>query len=105
MTEANNSFSSNGCTKGTGFEDAKVHTQFDPAEVQRCVQESDGQEAIAIVGLSINFPQNLKSLDSLWDTLLKRKSAMTEIPKSRLNVDNFYDPDTTKLNGVRSYPS
>ncbi|EPE26975.1 Thiolase-like protein [Glarea lozoyensis ATCC 20868] len=99
MPDTNNSYSSNGCAKGNGFEDVEVHNQFDPAGLQRCVQESDGQEAIAIVGLSINFPQNLKSLDSLWDTLLKRKSAMTEIPQSRLNVDNFYDPDTTKLNG------
>lgn len=63
--------------------------------------QSDEVEPIAIIGLSITFPQNMTSLDSLWKTLAERKSAMTEFPKSRLNLDAFYDPDTERLNGVR----
>ena len=63
--------------------------------------QSKEVEAIAIIGLSITFPQNITSLGSLWETLVGRKSAMTEFPKSRLNLDAFYDPDTERVNGVR----
>lgn len=62
--------------------------------------ETDKLEPIAIVGLSVNFPQKITTLDSLWETVADKKSAMTEFPKSRLNLDAFYDTDTEKINGV-----
>ena len=64
------------------------------------VCEPDGLEPIAIIGYSVKFPQNMTSPDSLWKALAERKSAMTEFPKSRLNIDAFYNPDTEILNGV-----
>lgn len=72
---------------------------FSDAKDETC--QSSQFEPIAIIGLSITFPQNITCLDSLWETLVGRKSAMTEFPKSRLNLDAFYDPDTERVNGVR----
>ena len=62
---------------------------------------SDEVQPLAIVGLSITFPQNMTSPDALWEALAQRKSAMIEFPKSRLNLEAFYDPDTERVNGVR----
>lgn len=62
--------------------------------------QSDMVEPIAIIGLSITLPQSMTTLDLLWENLARRKSAMTEFPKRRLNLDAFYDPDTARVNGV-----
>lgn len=64
--------------------------------------QSEEAEPIAIIGLSVTFPQNMTSLDSLWEALAERKSAMIEFPKSRLNLEAFHDPDTERVNGVWS---
>lgn len=81
------------------MESPEVHALHSDLKDETC--QSDEVEPIAIIGLSITFPQNIKSLDSLWETLAEKKSAMTEFPKSRLNLDAFYDPDTERVNGVR----
>ena len=61
-------------------------------------------ETIAIVGLSFKFPQDLNTPDSLWQALAQKKSVMTGFPKSRLDVEQFYDPDLKRINGVRIKP-
>ncbi len=64
--------------------------------------QSDGFKPIATIGLSNTFPQNMTSPGALWEALAERKSAMTEFPKSWLNLEAFYDLDTERLNGVCS---
>jgi acyl transferase domain-containing protein len=71
------------------------------SDLQDETRRAEEVEPIAIIGLSITFPQNMTTLDLLWENLAERKSAMTEFPKSRLNLDAFYDPDTERVNGVR----
>lgn len=72
---------------------------FEPY-VKEGLYEPDVIEPIAVIGLSMKFPQSITSPDALWETLAAKKSAMTEFPQSRLNIDAFYDPDTERLNGV-----
>jgi acyl transferase domain-containing protein len=63
--------------------DHSVHTQ-------NRVETGDMLEPIAIIGHDIKFPQDATSPESFWQMLMDRKSAMTEIPPERFNIDAFY---------------
>ena len=61
-------------------------------------------EPIAIIGFGFKFPQDITNAESLWKLLMERRSTMTEIPKSRWNIDGFYKehghrPGTVKNRG------
>lgn len=62
--------------------------------------ENDKLEPIAVVGMSLKFPQSATSPDSFWQMLLDGRSAMTEIPKDRLNIDAFYHADANRSGSV-----
>ncbi|KAL9110360.1 MAG: hypothetical protein Q9227_005091 [Pyrenula ochraceoflavens] len=47
---------------------------------------------IAIVGLGGRFPGDAANPEKLWDMISKARSALTEVPKDRFNVDAFYHP-------------
>lgn len=59
------------------------------------------REHIAIVGVSGRYP-GANNLDEYWDNLVVGKNSVIEIPPSRWDVDQYYDPDTTKLGKVYS---
>lgn len=54
-------------------------------------------EPIAIVGLALRFPGGIDDRDDLWDFLVQSRDAVAPIPRSRWNVDAFYDPDPDTL--------
>lgn len=56
-------------------------------------------EKIAIVGISGRYP-DAKNLDEYWANLKSGKNSIKEIPKSRWNVDDYYDADLTKKDKV-----
>lgn len=50
-------------------------------------------EPIAIIGMGCRFPGGANDPETFWNLLKKGYSGVTEIPKERWNVDEFYDPD------------
>ena len=62
--------------------------------------EQDLLEPIAIIGLSLKFPQDATSPESFWKMLMERRCASTEFPKDRMNVDAFYNPDTNRMDTI-----
>lgn len=58
-------------------------------------------EPIAIVGLAFKLPGGADDDSSLWDILEQGKNVMTPWPKSRTNIDAFYDSNTDRMNTVR----
>ena len=50
-------------------------------------------EDIAIIGFSLRFPQDAVSAESFWNMLDEGRSAATEVPETRFNIDAFYHPD------------
>lgn len=50
-------------------------------------------EPVAIVGLGLRFPGGVSDAASYWKVLAGRRSTITEIPASRWNIDDYYDPD------------
>ncbi|KAH8652666.1 putative polyketide synthase [Tricladium varicosporioides] len=53
-------------------------------------------DAIAVIGFSLRFPQEATSPESFWNMLMASKSARTKVPKERYNVDAFYHPGGNK---------
>lgn len=57
--------------------------------------------AIAVVGMSGRFPES-DTLDELWRLLETGTTTHQEIPSSRFNMDDFYDPSRRKHNALVS---
>lgn len=47
---------------------------------------------IAIVGMASVFPQ-AKNLAEYWNNIVNRTDCITDVPASRWNIDDYYDPD------------
>ena len=54
-------------------------------------ESADCREAIAIVGMSGRYPDS-NNLSQYWENLLNARNSIKEIPKSRWDVNQYYDP-------------
>ena len=52
--------------------------------------DTDRLEPIAVIGLDLTFPQDATSTESFWKLLMESRSAMTDVPKDRFNLDGFH---------------
>jgi len=55
---------------------------------------------LAIVGLAFEFPQEATSADGFWQMLCEGRSACSEFPRNRMNIDAFYHPDRDRPSSV-----
>ncbi|MCJ1466203.1 hypothetical protein MMC07_004822 [Pseudocyphellaria aurata] len=51
---------------------------------------------IAIVGMACRFPGDGSSLKGLWDMCCEGRSAWSEIPRDRFNLEGFWHPEFSK---------
>ncbi|KAI1208477.1 putative polyketide synthase [Annulohypoxylon truncatum] len=58
------------------------------------------KDPIAIVGFSAKLPQDATSAEAFWQLLSEGRSARTEIPKDRFNIDSLYHPDLERLDTI-----
>ncbi|CAG8395028.1 unnamed protein product [Penicillium salamii] len=63
------------------------HTQRDEALAQ------DGIEPMAIIGMSARYPGEASTPAGFWEMISNGRSAHTEVPADRWNVDSWYHPD------------
>lgn len=59
--------------------------------------------AIAVVGMACRFPQEAENPEKFWELLLRGRSASTEFPAHKLNIDAHYHPDPAH-GGTVCYP-
>lgn len=57
-------------------------------------------EPIAIVGLSLRFPQDATTVDKFWKVLLEQRCTVTPFPEDRLSVSGNYHPDPSRRDTV-----
>ncbi|SJM96117.1 type I polyketide synthase [Crenothrix polyspora] len=59
-------------------------------------QATDEREAIAIIGMGCRFPGGVTTPEQFWQFLQDGGNGVTEIPKDRWDVEQYYDanPDT-----------
>lgn len=67
--------------------------------------ELDKLPSVAVVGLSIRFPDEATSLDSFWDMLIHARCASREFPPDRMNIDAFHNNLNGETSGYVSWPS
>jgi len=60
----------------------------------------DPNTPIAIIGMSCRFAGDVDSPDKLWELIAEGRSAWSEIPKNRFNIDGVFHPNFEKLNGT-----
>lgn len=63
-------------------------------------REIDALPPLAIVGLSLKFPQDAVSPESFWDMIVQGRCAATEFPPDRLNIDAHHHPNSNRLDGL-----
>ncbi|NES79642.1 MULTISPECIES: type I polyketide synthase [unclassified Okeania] len=51
------------------------------------------KEPIAIIGIGCRYPGGASTPETFWNLLQQGVDAITEIPKDRWNIDDYYDPD------------
>lgn len=59
------------------------------------------EEDVAVIGIAIKFPQDATSTVSFWNMLIERRSALSDVPKDRYNIDAFWSPDASEPGTVR----
>ncbi len=52
-----------------------------------------GGHDIAVIGMGCRFPGGANSPETFWQLLQEGRDAVTEIPRSRWDIDAYYDPD------------
>lgn len=62
--------------------------------------EEDRLEPIAVIGISLEFPQEATNSENFWKMLTEKRCAMTEWPKDRINLDAFYHADSNRSDTV-----
>ena len=63
----------------------------------------DGVMPIAIVGMSCHFPGGATNIEKFQELVSEGRSAWSEVPESRFNIDGFYHPDSDRTNSVSSH--
>lgn len=63
--------------------------------------ELDKLEPIAVVGLSLRFPQDATTVESFWKLLLEQRCTATPFPEDRLSISGNYHPDPNRRDTVR----
>lgn len=54
------------------------------------------QKKVAIVGMGCRFPGNANNVDEYWEILKNGTNAITEVPKDRWSIDEYYHPNGVK---------
>ncbi|KAK7956628.1 uncharacterized protein PG986_005850 [Apiospora aurea] len=56
---------------------------------------------IAVIGIALRAPGDGSDPEKFWNMLLEGRSARSEIPKERYNVDGFYHPHGDRLGSIQ----
>lgn len=56
--------------------------------------------AIAVIGLDLKFPGEASTPESFYEMLQTGRSALSDVPNDRYNLDSFYHPDQERAGSV-----
>ncbi|PHH91885.1 hypothetical protein CDD83_9906 [Cordyceps sp. RAO-2017] len=63
-------------------------------------QDGGPAAPLAVIGLAFEFPQGATSDEAFWQMLYEGRSASTDFPRSRLDIDAFYHPDKDRPSSI-----
>ena len=67
------------------------------------VLAQDGIEPMAIIGMSARYPGEASTLSGFWDMIRNARTAHSEVPADRWNVDAWYHPNQDRKGTVGSW--
>ncbi|MEV6153289.1 beta-ketoacyl synthase N-terminal-like domain-containing protein [Nonomuraea sp. NPDC052129] len=68
---------------------------------RRLAEAEDRQhEPIAIIGMACRYPGGGDTVEGFWNLLRDGGSAVTEVPSTRWDIDDYYDPDPRTPGGM-----
>ena len=73
------------------LKDALVEMRKMRSQLDRFEQEK--HEPIAVIGIDCRFPGGANNPDPYWEMLLRSVDGITEVPKTRWDIDDYYDRD------------
>jgi myxalamid-type polyketide synthase MxaE and MxaD len=59
-------------------------------------------EPIAVIGVGCRLPGKINNTEQYWEALKEGVDAITEIPKDRWEVDEYYDSDPNAVNKINT---
>lgn len=78
---------------------ANIDSAFLTSEQQ--VLDGPVLEPIAVIGLSLKFPQEATSPEAFWKMIMEKRCATQQVPSDRYNIDAFQGSDNNRTNQVR----
>lgn len=69
--------------------ESHINCCFDRAHTG-CSESAPEATPIAVVGMAMRLPGDVRSSKDFWETLIHKKDAHSKIPKTRFEVDSFY---------------
>src|SRR5881398_1791331 len=63
-------------------------------------EPGDRLPPLAIIGLSIRFPDDGTTVDGFWKILSEKRCVSTETPRDRFNINGHYHPDKSRIDTV-----
>ncbi len=55
--------------------------------------EDRTHEPVAIIGMACRYPGGGETVEGYWDMLSQGRNGVSEVPASRWDIDDYYDPD------------
>lgn len=55
---------------------------------------------LAVVGMSLRFPQDADTAEAFWDMLISKRCASSDFPSERINISAFHYPDASRLDSL-----
>jgi acyl transferase domain-containing protein/glutamate-1-semialdehyde aminotransferase len=62
-------------------------------KLKQQIKDTSTPEPIAVVGVGCRYPGGVNDMESFWQLLEQGKDAVGEVPKSRWDIDQWYDSD------------
>lgn len=78
----------------------QAHPKFTERLDEYGPDSEDLVEPIAVVGLSLKFPDDATTPESFWKLLLEKRCVSREIPENRANMEAFYHSDGGRPHAV-----
>ena len=57
----------------------------------------DATKPVAVVGMACRFPDDATSPSAFYDLLANGRSAWSEVPQNRFNIDSYYHPSNNRI--------
>ena len=78
-----------GVASGGNRGDGTAATDFSYAYSSK---ENKMAEPIAVVGMAMRLPGNVRNGDEFWQLLVEKRNGLCDVPQDRYNVNGFHDP-------------